>query len=119
VKKPVPVAQVWVLVGTGMGTAKNTHGIPVHFTMYASLVDCDSCHSPSTSPQLSSIASTSYSSSLSMRVAGGCRSLARDGIGMRKGQLDHGEDWVEMAEVGGESEAVCAMANTGFDNKGA
>jgi hypothetical protein len=32
---------------------------------------------------------------------GWCRSSARDGIGMRKGQLDHGEDWVEVAEVGG------------------
>jgi hypothetical protein len=32
---------------------------------------------------------------------GWCRSLARDGIGMHKGQLDHGEDWVELAEVGG------------------
>jgi hypothetical protein len=27
---------------------------------------------------------------------------------MREGQLDHGEDWVEVAEVGGESEAICA-----------
>jgi hypothetical protein len=48
---------------------------------------------------------------------GWCRSLARDGIRMRKGQLDHGEDWVEAAEVGGESKAVCAMADTGFDDK--
>jgi hypothetical protein len=31
-KKPIPVAQVWVLVGTGMGMAENTHGLPVHFT---------------------------------------------------------------------------------------
>jgi hypothetical protein len=48
-----------------------------------------------------------------------CRSSARDGIGMRNGQLDHAEDRVEAAEVGGKSKAVCAMANTGFDNKGA
>jgi hypothetical protein len=36
---------------------------------------------------------------------------------MRKGQLDNGEDWVEAAEVGGESEVVCAMADAGFDNE--
>jgi hypothetical protein len=36
---------------------------------------------------------------------------------MRKGQLDHGEDWVEVAEVGGESKAICTMADTGFDDK--
>jgi hypothetical protein len=47
------------------------------------------------------------------------RSLAKDGIGMRKGRLDHGEDWVEAAEVGGESEVICAMADTGFNDKGA
>jgi hypothetical protein len=52
-------------------------------------------------------------------VWGWCRLLARDGIRMREGQLDHREDWVEAAEVGGESKAVCAMANTGFDDKGA
>jgi hypothetical protein len=45
------------------------------------------------------------------------RSSARDGIRMCKGQLDHGEDGVEAAEVGGESEAICTMVNTGFDNK--
>jgi hypothetical protein len=45
------------------------------------------------------------------------RLSARDGIGMRKGQLDHGEDRVEVAEVGGESEAICAMADTGFGDK--
>jgi hypothetical protein len=50
---------------------------------------------------------------------GWSRSLARDGIGMRKGRLDHREDWVEVVEVGGESEAVCTMADTGFDDKGA
>jgi hypothetical protein len=32
---------------------------------------------------------------------GWCRLSARDGIRMREGQLDHGEDWVEAAEVGG------------------
>jgi hypothetical protein len=47
------------------------------------------------------------------------RSLARDGIRKCRRQLDHGEDRVKVAEVGGQSEAVCAMANTGFDNKGA
>jgi hypothetical protein len=31
--------------------------------------------------------------------------------------LDHWEDRVEAVEVGGESEAIHAMANTGFDNK--
>jgi hypothetical protein len=50
---------------------------------------------------------------------GWCRSWARDGIRKRGGQLNHGEDRVEVAEVGGQSEAVCAMANTGFNNKGA
>jgi hypothetical protein len=39
---------------------------------------------------------------------GWCRSSARDGIGMRKEQLDHGEDWVESAEVGGgERGSMC------------
>jgi hypothetical protein len=50
---------------------------------------------------------------------GWCRLLARDGIRMRNGQLDHREDRVEAAEVGGKSKAVCTMADTGFDNKGA
>jgi hypothetical protein len=45
------------------------------------------------------------------------RSSARDGIGMCKGQFDHREDGVEAAKVGGKSEVICAMANTGFDNK--
>jgi hypothetical protein len=31
---------------------------------------------------------------------GWCRSSARDGIRKREGQLDHGEDGVEAAEVG-------------------
>jgi hypothetical protein len=47
------------------------------------------------------------------------RLSARDGIGMRKGQLDHRKDWVEAVEVSGKSEVVCAMANTGFNDKGA
>jgi hypothetical protein len=47
------------------------------------------------------------------------RSLARDGIRKRGGQLDHWEDGVKAAEVGRESKAVCAMADTSFDNKGA
>jgi hypothetical protein len=34
---------------------------------------------------------------------GWSRLLARDGIRMRKGQLDHGKDWVEAAEVGGRA----------------
>jgi hypothetical protein len=38
---------------------------------------------------------------------------------MRKGQLDHGEDGVKAAEVGGQSKAVCTMADTGFNDKGA
>jgi hypothetical protein len=29
------------------------------------------------------------------------RPSAKDGIGMHKGQLDHGKDWVEVTEVGG------------------
>jgi hypothetical protein len=50
---------------------------------------------------------------------GWCRSSARDGIRKRGRQLDHGEDRVKAAEVGGQSKAVCAMADTGFDDKGA
>jgi hypothetical protein len=50
---------------------------------------------------------------------GWCRSLAKDEIGMCKGHLDYGKDWVEAVEVGGESEAIYTMANTGFDDKGA
>jgi hypothetical protein len=50
---------------------------------------------------------------------GWCRSSARDGIRGRGGQFDHREDGVKAAEVGGQSEAVCAMANTGFDDNGA
>jgi hypothetical protein len=47
---------------------------------------------------------------------GWCRS-ARDGIRMCNGQLDHREDGVKAAEVGRQSEAICAMADTGFDDK--
>jgi hypothetical protein len=50
---------------------------------------------------------------------GWCRSSARDGIRKRGGQFDHGEDRVKAVEVGGQSEAVCTMANTGFNDKGA
>jgi hypothetical protein len=48
---------------------------------------------------------------------GWCRLLAKDGIGKHKGQLDNREDWMEVVEVGGESETVCAVANAGFDDK--
>jgi hypothetical protein len=47
------------------------------------------------------------------------RSLARDRIRRRRGQLDHGEDGVKAAEVVRESKAVRAMADTSFDGKGA
>jgi hypothetical protein len=50
---------------------------------------------------------------------GWCGSSARDGIRKRGGQLDHGEDGVKAAEVGRESKAVCAMADTSYDEKGA
>jgi hypothetical protein len=50
---------------------------------------------------------------------GWCRSSARDGIRKCRGQLDHGEDGVKVVEVEGEGKVVCAMANTGFDDKGA
>jgi hypothetical protein len=46
-------------------------------------------------------------------------SSARDGIRKCGGELDHGEDGVKAAEVGRESKAVCAMANTSFNKKGA
>jgi hypothetical protein len=45
--------------------------------------------------------------------------LARDGIRKHRGQLDHREDWVKVMKVGRESQAVCAMADTSFDDKGA
>jgi hypothetical protein len=44
------------------------------------------------------------------------RLSAWDGIRKRGGQLDHGEDGVKVAEVGRESKAVCAMANTSLDD---
>jgi hypothetical protein len=47
------------------------------------------------------------------------RSLARDGIRKCGRQLDHREDGVKVAELEGESKAVCAMADTSFDDKGA
>jgi hypothetical protein len=47
------------------------------------------------------------------------RSLAKDGIRRCRGQLDHREDGVKAEEVVREGKAVCAMANTSFDNKGA
>jgi hypothetical protein len=50
---------------------------------------------------------------------GWCGLSARDGIGKRGGQLDHREDGVKAAEVGREFKAVCAMADTSFDDKGA
>jgi hypothetical protein len=50
---------------------------------------------------------------------GWCRSSARDGIRRPRGQFDHREDGVKAAEVGGQSEAVYAMADTGFNDKGA
>jgi hypothetical protein len=48
---------------------------------------------------------------------GGHRSLATDGIRMFKGQLDHWEDRVEAAEVGGESKVVCTVTDASFDDK--
>jgi hypothetical protein len=50
---------------------------------------------------------------------GWCRSSARDGTREHGRQLDHGEDRVKVAELGRESKAVCAMADTSFDDKGA
>jgi hypothetical protein len=50
---------------------------------------------------------------------GWCRLSARDGIRKHGGQLDHGEDGVKVVEVGREGMAVCAMADTSFDDKGA
>jgi hypothetical protein len=48
-----------------------------------------------------------------------CESSARDGIRKHGGQLDHREDGVKAADVGRESKAVCAMADTSFNDKGA
>jgi hypothetical protein len=47
------------------------------------------------------------------------RLLARDGIRKCRGQLDHREDGVKVAELGRESKVVCTMADTSFDDKGA
>jgi hypothetical protein len=41
------------------------------------------------------------------------------GSGSTGAQLDHWEDGVKAVEVGRESKAVCAMANTSFNDKGA
>jgi hypothetical protein len=48
-----------------------------------------------------------------------CRSSAKDRIRRRRGQLDHGEDRVKAVEVVREGKAVCAMADTSFNDKGA
>jgi hypothetical protein len=45
--------------------------------------------------------------------------LARDGIRKHRGQFDHREDRVKVVKVGRQSEVVCTMADTGFDDKGA
>jgi hypothetical protein len=45
------------------------------------------------------------------------RSSAKDGIRRHRGQLDHGEDGVKVAEVVREGKAVCTMADTSFDDK--
>jgi hypothetical protein len=50
---------------------------------------------------------------------GWLRSSAKDGIRKRRGQLDHREDGVKAAKVGREGKAVCTMADTSFDDKGA
>jgi hypothetical protein len=47
------------------------------------------------------------------------RPLTKDRIRRGRGQLDHGEDGVKVAEVVREFEAVCAMADASFDDKGA
>jgi hypothetical protein len=47
------------------------------------------------------------------------RSLAKDRIRRGRGQLDYGEDRVKAAEVVREFEAVCAMADASFNDKGA
>jgi hypothetical protein len=52
-------------------------------------------------------------------VGGWHRSSAKDRIRRRRGQLDHGEDGVKVAEVVREFKVVCAMADTSFDDKGA
>jgi hypothetical protein len=47
------------------------------------------------------------------------RSSANDGIREHRGQLDRGEDRVKAAEVVREFKAVCALADAGFNDKGA
>jgi hypothetical protein len=47
------------------------------------------------------------------------RLSAKDRIRRGRGQLDYGEDGVKVAEVVREFEAVCAMADASFDDKGA
>jgi hypothetical protein len=47
------------------------------------------------------------------------KSLAKDRIRMRRGQLDHREDGVKAVEMVREFKAVCTMADASFDNKGA
>jgi hypothetical protein len=36
---------------------------------------------------------------------------------MCKGQLDNGEDWVEVEEVGRENESVCTMTDALINDK--
>jgi hypothetical protein len=50
---------------------------------------------------------------------GWCGLSARDEIRKYGGQLDHRGDRVETVEVGRKREAVCTMADIGFDDKGA
>jgi hypothetical protein len=45
------------------------------------------------------------------------RPSAKDRIRRGRGQLDHGEDGVKAAKVVREFEAVCPMADAGFDDK--
>jgi hypothetical protein len=45
------------------------------------------------------------------------RLSARDGIRECGRQLDHREDRVKAAEIGREGKAVCAMADTSFNDK--
>jgi hypothetical protein len=47
------------------------------------------------------------------------RSSANDRIRGHGGQFDSGEDGVKAAEVVREFEAVCALADASFDDKGA
>jgi hypothetical protein len=97
--------------------------------VYAPPIGCDSCHSPSIHQVLELVVAhlaIQYVLDLVLVLTvneswgwGWCRTSARDGIRKHRGQLDHREDGVEAAEVGGKREAVCAMADTGFDDKGA